>query len=218
MVKATNLDSPQSGCDVTLSFGNAVLKGDRPHQHSRNISSCDSSQSSSTASTNVIADWGSVTVSCASSLSSSSSSRGPENRLQSDFGDSIPKWAQKDDLNHPNLSSGPVTSASSSDDFDDDERIKLLCGDNPEDWRFPKESSLGQIYPSGDGGGANNNRRRRLFPKLTKVLHKLRRKFNCPLVLALAVILVLALSLSQFHDYPYRSGERLPLPAGDKGH
>ena len=211
MVKANHLDSPQSGFEIvsidngcSSSTVGATASGTthaihhRLHQHTRNISSSTSSQASSTTSTNLIADW-----------ASSSSSRGlsidnleePTTQL---------KWGTQDeDLIHRNLSDH----LSSSEDFEeDDERIKLLCGDDPEDWPQvdtgqKKERHQATILSPAIVG--SNNRRRRILPKPSKIIQKVRRKFNWPLMIILAVILIVTLSLSQLNDYQYGSGKRI---------
>lgn len=195
MVRANHLDSPPSCDDFPSRLHdngctnqNSIAPG-RHHRHT-------SSSASSTASTNPVADWGSLSLSSASSVTSTGSSGFSSSHvhgLNGDFGEKL-KWSSSSDRNdliHSNLSS-------SSEDYGDEERIKLLCGDpdTAEEW-------------TEDGKGvasASVCRRRRIFPKLTKILYKVRRKLNWQLMLFLAVILVVFLSMSQLNEYQYRSG------------
>lgn len=193
MVKAIQVDSPQqTNIEVTRQTTDAgCYSSTSPIEdalgHTRNISSSGSSQASSSASTNIAADWGSVST---TSITSSISSTGA--------GDPKLKWNKSD------LSNSSEPTSSSEDYGDDDERIKLLCGDDPDDW------------PVMDPGqGAHNahlaspqvhiSRRRTIYPKLAKILHKVRRKLNWQLTLLLALILVVAISMSQLNDYQHSS-------------
>lgn len=214
MVKANHVESPQqsniqscgreaaeNGCYAGAGTGTGT-GGVSGHHHTRNVSSSGSSQASS-VSTNLTADWGSVST---TSLTSSSSSvtAGQTHSLHSDFSDSkLSKLWHKDDL----IQSDHHTSASSSSEEygGDDERIKLLCGDDVEDW----QDGTGQRAVLSLPGITTTNRRRRIFPKLAKILHKVRRKLNWQLVLLLAMILVVAVSMSQLNDYQHSSGEQI---------
>lgn len=195
MVRANHLDSPPSCNDDFPSRlhdnGCTTAQNPVPGRHHRHTSS------SSTASTNPVADWSTgVSLSSASSVTSTGSSGFSSSHvhgLNGDFGEKL-KWSSSSDRNdliHSNLSS-------SSEDYGDEERIKLLCGDPDTAEEWPEE---------GKGvASVSVSRRRRIFPKLTKILYKVRRKLNWQLMLFLAVILVVFLSMSQLNEYQYKSG------------
>lgn len=202
MVKANHLDACliENECPASSS---SVRMG--PGKHTRVISSSASSvASSSGSSTNPLADWSTIT--CSSS----------ENTGCSDLADKHWHSNNKHDLIHaaklasiPN--SGLTTSSSSSlsESFEDEEQIKLLCGDdNDEDHDDWPEVDTGRKRAHDNGrsssGGQFSTRRRRIFPKLVKLLHKFRRKLNWQLFLFVAVLLVVFLSMSQLNEYQYR--------------
>lgn len=211
MVRANHLDtSPPSRNELTSRIdGNGCsseggLVPGRTHQHTRNTSS----SASSTASTNPIADWGSVStavsLSSASSVTSSAS-------CSVDSADKRRWTTEKPDLIQSNLSEPNHSSSEDyyyDDDDEDEERIKLICGDpDTEDWA---DHTSDDAPSKGAGAGTGPvavacTRRRRIFPKLAKVLHKVRRKLNWQLVLFLALILIVFLSMTQINEYQYKS-------------
>lgn len=151
-----------------------------------------------------------VLCSSASSLGSSSnastittySERNSPNPSD-DFGDKLDLNIHRHHHHNGKLGSSLTASSSSSfsDDFEDDEHIKLLCGDHVQEEDFLDLDGIHRTSSS-----HCSSRRRRIFT-WTQLGNKFRRKLNWQLFLFVAVLLVVFLCMSQLNEYEYKAGE-----------